>query len=103
MKPYTILLSSTIKCDKNTIETEVTNQWTNRLISNMYFPDGRTGYHAISKQVPDWFSNKKPNLLKQCNSFTTFNVYTKDSEFTTNKLRESFRLTSVCLINLLNN
>jgi hypothetical protein len=80
IKPYMIDITSAIKLGENTIEIEVTNQWTNRLIGDEQFPD-ETGYHADkSKEMPDWFINNQPASQKQRSTFTTFNFYTKDSE-----------------------
>lgn len=71
--PYTLDITSALKKGTNTLEIQITNQWTNRLIGDEKLPN-QTGYDIRRGQpgfgdenfrgkdikMPDWFRNNEP-------------------------------------------
>ncbi|MGB5942925.1 MAG: glycosyl hydrolase [Leeuwenhoekiella sp.] len=80
MAPHVLDISAAIRKGKNTLQVEVTNQWTNRLIGDENFPD-ETGYFTDkSRDMPEWFLNNEPAPLKKRSTFTTYKFYNKGDE-----------------------
>ncbi|HYF31743.1 MAG TPA: glycosyl hydrolase [Chitinophagaceae bacterium] len=90
-RPYSIDVTGMLQPGLNTIEINVTNQWTNRLIGDERLPDpykftpggGSSGMQgavggAIEK-IPDWYmqGNPKPNDGRI--TFATWKQYSKDA------------------------
>lgn len=76
--PYLVDITDVLVKGKNTLQIEVTNQWTNRLIGDEYFPN-ETEYKRDGI-MPDWYLNNEPAKLKQRSTFTLYQFYKKDSE-----------------------
>ncbi|WP_396600666.1 glycosyl hydrolase [Algibacter sp. R77976] len=71
--PYTLDVTSALKKGMNTLEIEITNQWTNRLIGDEKLPNqteydvrrskpgfGSEDYRGKYKKMPDWYRNNQP-------------------------------------------
>ncbi len=70
--PYTLDVTSALKKGTNTLEIQITNQWTNRLIGDEKLPN-QTGYDIRRGQpgfgdenfrgdnikMPEWFRNNR--------------------------------------------
>ena len=83
--PYSLNVTSALKEGENTLEIQLTNQWTNRLIGDEKLPN-QTGYdvrrgnqgfgdenfRGESNKMPDWYRNNEP-LPK--GPRTTFSAY----------------------------
>ena len=73
LAPYTLDITSALKEGDNTLEIQITNQWTNRLIGDEKLPN-QTGYDVRRgqpgfgdaefrgkfKKMPEWFRNNEP-------------------------------------------
>ena len=73
LAPFTLDVTSALKEGKNTLEIQVTNQWTNRLIGDEKLPN-QTGYYVKRgspgfgdsefrgkfKKMPKWFRDNQP-------------------------------------------
>ena len=71
--PHTLNVTDVLKEGENTLEIQVTNQWTNRLIGDEKLPN-QTGYHVRRgspgfgdsefrgkfKKMPKWYRNNEP-------------------------------------------
>ncbi|WP_158837340.1 glycosyl hydrolase [Polaribacter sp. L3A8] len=79
MSPYVLDVTKALVKGKNTIQIEVTNQWTNRLIGDENFPS-ESGMNRKNEYMPDWYLNNEPPPLKQRSTFTTFPFYKKGDE-----------------------
>ena len=79
MPPYVLDVTKALVKGKNTIQIEVTNQWTNRLIGDENFPS-ESGMSRKNEYMPDWYLNNEPPPLKQRSTFTTFPFYKKGDE-----------------------
>ena len=71
--PHVLSITSALKSGENTLEIQVTNQWTNRLIGDEKLPNqtqydvrrskkgfGSEDYRGKYKKMPDWYRNNKP-------------------------------------------
>jgi hypothetical protein len=79
MKPHVLDITSSLKIGENTVQIEVTNQWTNRLIGDEKLPN-ETGFSRTLEVMPEWFTNNEPAPQKQRSTFTIYDFYDKDSE-----------------------
>ncbi|SHM88753.1 glycosyl hydrolase [Polaribacter sp. KT 15] len=71
--PHALNVTTALKEGENTLEIQVTNQWTNRLIGDEKLPNqteydvrrskkgfGSEDYRGKYKKMPDWFRNNQP-------------------------------------------
>ncbi|GGD04683.1 glycosyl hydrolase [Hyunsoonleella pacifica] len=71
--PYTLNVTDALKEGENSLEIQVTNQWTNRLIGDEKLPNqtgydvrrtkrgfGDEDYRGKFKKMPDWYRNDQP-------------------------------------------
>lgn len=90
-RPYRIDITKLIKTGVNTLEIDVTNQWSNRLIGDAQVADvdkftpgaGASGFASLSsgaiQELPDWYRRGQPKPNDGRVTFTTWKHYNKDS------------------------
>lgn len=84
--PYAADISAAVRPGCNTIEVEVTNGWTNRLIGDERYPAQGDFTHHNQKfkgvgldSLPDWWASGAPRPASQRVGFATWRVFKKDS------------------------
>ena len=92
MKPYKFDIYKYLKEGENTIELNITNEWTNRLIGDQRFPD-TSGHSLKSKRMPDWYINNEPMPETQRLTFDIGEFYNSEDSLLPAGLRGP-----VCLI-----
>jgi hypothetical protein len=92
MKPYKFDIYEYLKAGENTIELNITNEWTNRLIGDQRFPD-TSGHSLKSKRMPDWYINNEPMPETQRLTFDIGQFYSSEDSLLPAGLRGP-----VCLI-----
>lgn len=92
MKPYKFDIYEFLKPGENTIELNITNEWTNRLIGDQRFPD-TSGHSLKSKRMPDWYINNEPMPETQRLTFDIGEFYNSEDSLLPAGLRGP-----VCLI-----
>lgn len=76
ISPYHMDVSTAVQEGKNTLQIEVTNQWTNRLIGDENYPDV-SDYQLSMEKMPKWYTNNEPANLGGRSTFTTYPFYEK--------------------------
>ena len=92
MKPYKFDIYEYLKAGENTIELNITNEWTNRLIGDQRFPD-TSGHSLKSRRMPDWYINNEPMPETQRLTFDIGQFYSSEDSLLPAGLRGP-----VCLI-----
>jgi len=88
--PFRVDISDFAKPGANSLEVDVTNLWTNRLIGDEQFPDDMGwdespkvgelgGTFRKLKGWPTWFTNHEPRPEPRRKTFTTWRHNTKDA------------------------
>lgn len=79
--PYQLDITDVVKIGENTIEIEVTNQWSNRLIGDERFPPNDPTYKldgpVPTTKMPEWYTNNQPMPKGQRSTFSTADFYKK--------------------------
>ncbi len=71
--PFALDVSSALKAGTNSIQIEVTNTWTNRLIGDEGF--ARNDGYEMDAPMPKWFSNNEPPPESDRYTWTAWNFY----------------------------
>lgn len=84
MPPHQLSIGKYLKAGENTLEIQLTNQWSNRLIGEERFPPNDGGYklgphRATDLTMPEWYVNNEPRPAGKRTTFTTAPFYKKDS------------------------
>jgi hypothetical protein len=100
--PYVIDISDFIIAEKNNIEIEVTNLWTNRLIGDERFPPN-DAYQIESgnfpkTQMPAWYTNNRPRPDGERKTFTTAPFYKATDELQSSGLLGDVKLRFFSLV-----
>ncbi len=78
-RPYTIDITNAVKMGTNTIEIKVVNLWINRLIGDEQLPeDSNRKANGSLHEWPQWVLEGKTSPTNR-NSFTTWQLWEKDS------------------------
>jgi hypothetical protein len=77
--PFKIEIKDVLIAGKNTIKIEVVNNWPNRLIGDMKYPEYRFSHPHFGRypNLADWYMNDTPRPEKRRMTFTTWNYYKK--------------------------
>lgn len=78
--PFALDVSWALQTGSNSIQIEVTNVWTNRLIGDEAFP-ANDGYD-LKKPMPEWFSNNEPAPESERYTWTSWNFYKNEKDQT---------------------
>ena len=83
--PHALNVTKALKQGENTLEIQVTNQWTNRLIGDEKLPNqteydvrrsrkgfGSEDYRGKYKKMPDWYRNNQPLLEGPRKTFSAY-------------------------------
>jgi alpha-L-rhamnosidase/F5/8 type C domain/Glycosyl hydrolases family 2, sugar binding domain len=80
--PFTLDVTDAVQNGKNTLEIQVTNLWTNRLIGDERYPpndkynlDTLGNGNFTTKIMPDWYIQNQPRPSGERKTFTTANFY----------------------------
>ena len=80
--PFTLNVTDALQNGKNTLEIQVTNLWTNRLIGDERYPpndkynlDTVGNGNFTTKIMPDWYIQNQPRPSGERKTFTTANFY----------------------------
>ncbi len=80
--PYQLDITKALKTGENSIEIELTNQWSNRLIGDERFPPNDPNYKldgsVPTTKMPEWYTNNQPMPVGQRTTFSTADFYKKD-------------------------
>lgn len=84
MPPFKVAITKFVTAGENTLEIELTNQWSNRLIGDERYPANDGGYQlgphrATDLTMPKWYTNNEPRPAGKRTTFTTAPFYKKDS------------------------
>jgi hypothetical protein len=102
ISPFQTDITQYLQSGVNRLEVRITNQWSNRLIGDEWFPKQDDGYSltsnppAIDSKMPDWYIN---NQLMPEGSRTTFcsgNFYTKNDALMPSGLLGPVRISFTC-------
>jgi hypothetical protein len=81
--PFKTDITKYLKVGDNTLEIEVTNQWSNRLIGDERYPKQDGGYEMQNGKsegkMPEWYINNLPMPTGPRTTFTTASFYNKNS------------------------
>ncbi|MDP5229839.1 MAG: glycosyl hydrolase, partial [Cellulophaga sp.] len=83
MPPFQVDITDVVKEGNNTLEIELTNQWSNRLIGDERYPANDDGYklgphRATDLTMPAWYTINEPRPAGERTTFTTAPFYKKD-------------------------
>jgi hypothetical protein len=107
MPPYRLDVTEYLLSGENTIEIEVSNLWSNRLIGEERFPPNDGNYQlgphrATDLTMPAWYTNNEPRPIGKRKTFTTAPFYKANDELVTSGLLGPVRLTCYKKVNLSN-
>ena len=83
MPPFQLDITDFVNVGENSIEIQLTNQWSNRLIGDERYPANDGGYQlgphrATDLTMPAWYTNNEPRPTGKRTTFTTAPFYKKD-------------------------
>ncbi|MBS9461857.1 discoidin domain-containing protein [Flagellimonas sp. 389] len=83
MPPFQLDVTDFVHLGNNTLEIQLTNLWSNRLIGDERYPPNDGGYQlgqhrATSLTMPEWYTNNEPRPPGKRTTFTTAPFYKKD-------------------------
>jgi hypothetical protein len=77
--PFQIEIKDVLVAGKNTLKVELVNNWPNRLIGDMQYPEDRFSQPHLGRypNLADWYMNDTPRPEKKRMTFTTWSYYKK--------------------------
>lgn len=83
MPPFQLDITDFVQVGSNTLEIQLTNLWSNRLIGDERYPANDGGYQlgqhrATSLTMPEWYTNNEPRPAGKRTTFTTAPFYKKN-------------------------